>query len=53
MMNLVDGDRIRVAQTWYTVYQVTNNSMRVYETNRTFHVTHITRHVPRKIEAGK
>jgi hypothetical protein len=52
-MNLIDGDRITVYQAWYTVCQVTGNSVRVYETNRTFHVTHITRHVPRKIEVGK
>ena len=52
-MNLIDGDRIKVEQAWYTVCQAVCNSVWVYETKRTFHVTHITRHVPRKIEVGK
>ena len=47
-MNLIDGDRIKVEQAGYTVCRVTGNSVRMYETNRTFHVTRITRHVPCK-----
>jgi len=52
-MNLIDGERIKVYQAWYTVCQVTGNSVRVYETRNTLHVANITRHVPRKIEVRK